>query len=107
MRLRLSDFGVLIIKSFLMGFYWLCIIAGGLCALVSGLIELEFFNQLFEKVIREKPLLELIPFLVVCSFETVKVFLVFYGKACMYTSNARYAAERHKFTGLRSILILI
>lgn len=88
--------------------YLTFILAGILCALVSGLIEYEVFAELYQKNFGEsKWIIFSVPFLVVFSFEIVKVFLIFLNKQSDMSANSHYAKDKSHFLRLRYILIFI
>ena len=100
------------ISSFFKGFvpiiYMIFILAGIISALVSGLIEYEVFSELYKKSIGDSSwLIFSVPFLVVISFEIVKIFLIFLNKQADISANSHYRKDKKHFLNLRYILIFV
>ena len=76
-------------KIFIPILYVLFLIAGLICAVVSGLIEFKVFSGLYPQDI-STTLYFSIPFLIVFAFEVSKVFLIFLHKHHSFHANSRY-----------------
>ncbi len=88
--------------------YLAFICAGVFSALVSGLIEYQVFAELFPKDMQDtKYLIFSIPFLIVISFETTKVFLIFLDKAYSQSNNEVYINNKGYFNSLRIALVSV
>jgi len=95
-----------VINRILKILYFSFIVAGIVSAVVSALIEFETFAGLFIKSSFGK-FNSLIPALIVFTFETSKVYLIYMNKSFKITSNEHYLSDKRHFLTLRYALISI
>ena len=95
-----------LIKKILKFIYFIFILAGITSAIVSALIEFEVFADLFRKSSLNRFNM-LIPGLIVFTFETSKVYLIYMNKSFKITANEHYLTDRKHFLTLRYALISI
>lgn len=95
-----------IIKRILKILYFAFILAGIASAVVSALIEFDVFAELFQKSSLNR-FNSLIPALIVFTFETSKVYLIYMNKSFKITTNEHYLTDKRHFLTLRFALISI
>ena len=88
----------------LSGLFVTLILLGFACALISGYIEYNVFDELYPKGL---DFVISIPLVIVVAFEVAKVSLIVFDKVYMDTGNTSYIKARIFFRGIRYFLIFI